>query len=293
MARDKLSRILALSVVLAALSGAPHAAQAQEPGEADSREITLFFNDLLELEAISREVTVFAPLAEEVAEAISREVVVHAASTEKEVIVSREVVAHYLPPVEPNVIVSREVSVFKTFQIMSAASRKVHGGRGSFDIPLPLGAAASSAGVECRTGGPTQIVFKFNGRVKAIDGTLDANEVQVTGATLGTVTAAGEQMFVELSGVADATCIHIRLGGIEDLNGVAFVGDDDVAIRTLLGDVNNDGQTASGDITQVKSVSGQVTSATNFRRDVNADGQVASGDITQVKSRSGRSVICR
>jgi hypothetical protein len=275
MARYKLSPVIALSMVLAVLAGVPHAAQAQESGEAYSREITLHFEDPLVLEAISREVTVFTPLAGGAAEAISREVVVHVASTAEEV------------------IVSREVSVMKTFQLMSVASRKAHGSRGNFDIPLPLGAAVSSAGVECRTGGPTQIVFTFNGRVKAIDGTLDANEVQVTGATLGSVTTAGEQMFVELTGVADATCLHISLSGIEDVNGVAFVGDDDVAIRTLLGDANGDGQTASGDITQVKSVSGQVTNSTNFRRDINADGQVASGDITQVKSRSGRSVTCR
>ncbi|GMU22132.1 MAG: hypothetical protein AMXMBFR13_22200 [Phycisphaerae bacterium] len=63
-------------------------------------------------------------------------------------------------------------------------------------------------------------------------------------------------------------------------------------MRVLFGDVNGDGVVASGDITQVKSVSGQTVNENIFRRDVNGDGVVASGDITQVKSRSGSAVEC-
>jgi hypothetical protein len=175
--------------------------------------------------------------------------------------------------------------------LVSAVSRRTHGGVGDFDVNLPLAPPALPA-VEGRSGGPTRLIFTFSALIKALDGTPSANEVSVSAGTVGSVSINGHTLTANLSGVPDQTCLTVVLNGLGDLSNHPLVGDNDVRIRVLVGDANGDGQVASGDITQVKSVSGQVTNSTNFRRDINADGQVASGDITQVKSRSGRSVIC-
>ena len=54
-------------------------------------------------------------------------------------------------------------------QLVTAVSRKMHGGLGPFDIDLPSG----MPGIECRSGGPTNdytIVFTFTNPLTAVDG---------------------------------------------------------------------------------------------------------------------------
>jgi hypothetical protein len=170
--------------------------------------------------------------------------------------------------------------------ILSAVSRKTHGAIGDFDIDLPLDGSPVS---ECRIGGPTKIVVTFDKDVAAADGTLDiGSEVVASAGTIDSATITGAVLEIDLSGVPDEACAAITLNGIKCAVGVdGIIPATTLRVQALYGDVNADGQVASGDITQVKSVSGQVTGAGNFRRDVNADGQVASGDITVVKARSG------
>jgi hypothetical protein len=172
--------------------------------------------------------------------------------------------------------------------LVSAVSRRTHGAVGDFDIPLPLEPA--SAGIECRLNGPLQIVLTFSDNIKAADNAPDGTEVSVAPATLVSVGISGSEMTINLNNAPNGSCLAVVLSGITSLSGVPLSGDSDVHVRCLAGDANGDGQVASGDITQVKAVSGQLTSASNFRRDANADGIVASGDITIVKARSGNAV---
>ncbi|GMU24637.1 MAG: hypothetical protein AMXMBFR13_47110 [Phycisphaerae bacterium] len=182
-------------------------------------------------------------------------------------------------------------------KLISAASRKIHGAAGTYDIVLPID-PPSAAGIECRANGPTQVVLTFSADIQVLDGTPDASEISLSCGCSGpcgivnSVSVSADSMTVNLSGVPDETCLALSVTGIADLANVPLAGDNTVHICALHGDTNADRQVASGDITQVKSRSGQTCNITNYRYDLNADGVVASGDITQVKSRSGNSTQC-
>src|ERR1043166_4277852 len=101
-----------------------------------------------------------------------------------------------------------------------AASRKMHGAAGNFDIDLPL---SGSPGIECRSGGPTsdyQIVITFAGPI-----TVNGNpQAQVTAgpgmvgsggmSNGGSVTVSGNTVTVPLTNVAsDTGAITIQVRG--------------------------------------------------------------------------------
>ncbi|GMU22475.1 MAG: hypothetical protein AMXMBFR13_25610 [Phycisphaerae bacterium] len=186
-----------------------------------------------------------------------------------------------------------------TFELLSdpppvltgAVSRLTHGAATVFDIDLPLDPAAT-AGVECRHGGPSEIALTFSEPIAATDGTPDATEVSISDGTLDMVTIDGSELLITMTGVPDQSCLVITLSGIADLRGHGLSGDSNVHVRVLEGDVNADGVVASGDITQVKSHSGQLADSGNFRCDLNWDGVIGSADITQVKLCSGHTVSC-
>jgi hypothetical protein len=58
-------------------------------------------------------------------------------------------------------------------------------------------------------------------------------------------------------------------------------------MSVLVGDVNASGSVNATDISLAKAVSGQATSAQNFRADVNLSGEMNASDISFIKSRSG------
>src|SRR4029077_20991927 len=83
-------------------------------------------------------------------------------------------------------------------QLVAAASRKLQGSAGPFDINLPLG---GTRGVECRgTGGDYQLVFTFNSNVVSGNASVPPNE----GSVLGNPTFSGNTMIVNLTGVTNA-----------------------------------------------------------------------------------------
>jgi uncharacterized protein (TIGR02597 family) len=165
---------------------------------------------------------------------------------------------------------------------ISAVSNKVHGAT-TFGIPLPLG---GSPGIECRTGGITQIVFSFPAAV-TVNTALGIQGARVTSGT-GSVTGVSgggtATVTVDFSGVTNAQWITVTLYGVND-----GINTNDVTVQAgvLLGDSTGDRSVNSADISQTKSRSGQTVSATNFRSDVTADGSLNSADISLVKSRSG------
>ncbi|GMU23505.1 MAG: hypothetical protein AMXMBFR13_35830 [Phycisphaerae bacterium] len=172
--------------------------------------------------------------------------------------------------------------------LVSAVSRKTHGSAGDFDVNLMPGTGTPA---EDRVNGPTRLVFTFNEAVTPSDGTLD-DEVLVSSGTILNMNLSCKTLTVNLYGVPDQSCLCISLSGLVDNRGKSLTGTTTLDLAVLYCDVNGDMQVASGDVTQVKSRSGQTTSESNFRCDVNADGQIASGDITAVKAASGNSVVC-
>jgi hypothetical protein len=65
-----------------------------------------------------------------------------------------------------------------------------------------------------------------------------------------------------------------------------------VTLGALRGDVDNNDNTNSADITAVKPLLGAVVTAGNFRADVDANGFINGADITQVKPLLGGSITC-
>lgn len=173
--------------------------------------------------------------------------------------------------------------------LIAAASRKTHGAAGVFDISLPLQGAP---GIECRVGGPTQLVLTFSEPVSALDGAMDFTELELSDGLIVSASHQSNQVVWEVSSVPDGTCLDLSLWGIIDDQGEQLAAPGGLRLFSLVGDANGDAQVASGDITRVKRFSGWPADPNNFRTDLNGDGMIASGDVTLVKSRSGRRVHC-
>jgi hypothetical protein len=185
-------------------------------------------------------------------------------------------------------------------EIVWAAYLVGHGDNGIYGIDAVLGEPTGPLPTEPRTKGPETVYVGFSEPVTTLDGDPDPTDLALSTGSAQTFIIFGDETFGygdgsnigAFSGVPNGTCLTITLNNIVDLAGNPLSGPNSFTIEILHGDANGDGQVASGDITQVKSVSGQVTVFGNFRRDINGDGTIASGDITQVKSRSGNSGQC-
>lgn len=161
---------------------------------------------------------------------------------------------------------------------IAVLARKIHGGTGTFDLPVdtvpPITGAVS---VEPRViGSGHTIVFQFNRQI--------ATTGSVAVAPVGTVSAVtvGTDVIVTLTDVPDNQRATVSLTGVNGsaVNVAASLG-------FLVGDVNNTRSVNSSDISSVKARSGQATTSQNFRFDVNASGAINSSDISAVKARSG------
>ena len=163
--------------------------------------------------------------------------------------------------------------------VVGAVSRKAHGGAGNFDIILP---ATGNAGIEDRVGpvaGAHQIIVNFAGSVSV----STASVISGTGNVANFSTNAG-QVTVNLSGVADAQVLTVKLGSVSD--GVN-TGDVSIRMAVLPGDTNGGGSVNATDVSQTKLQSGQAVTGTNFRTDVNANGSINATDVSLVKLKSG------
>jgi hypothetical protein len=136
-------------------------------------------------------------------------------------------------------------------QLISAASRKSHGPSGDFDLPLALSPAGNGT-VEPRANGPTTIVFAFNGNIAAADGMISSNEFTIVNATYSSAAISGNQLTLNLSSVVDQSVVSVTLNGIDDTNGNPTTGDNDVEIRALVGDADQDHTVAKTDLQAVK-----------------------------------------
>src|SRR6266446_2742470 len=162
----------------------------------------------------------------------------------------------------------------------SAFSRKVHGGAGTFDVPLPL---AGNVGVECRSGGATndyQMIINF-----ATSVTVESAAVTSGTGSVSSLSGSGTpQITVNLTGVTNVQRITVTL---HNVNNGTSTGDVPVSMGVLVGDVNGNGAVNASDVSLTKSQVGQAVSGSNFREDVNANGLINSVDVAQVKANVG------
>lgn len=168
------------------------------------------------------------------------------------------------------------------FNAINAVSRKTHGTAGTFDVGLPL---AGTPGIECRTGGTTndyQIVVTF-GRPVTFS---NAQVTQGTGSVSSTSTN-GNQVFVNLTGVANAQTIQVTLVAVNDGTATSDVS---IPISILIGDVNASGLVDGNDVSAVQSRTRQPVNNTNFRYDVNASGLIDGNDVSMTQGQTRTSL---
>jgi hypothetical protein len=179
-----------------------------------------------------------------------------------------------------NSVPDMTMEIYQAPLAISAVSRKVHGGAGTFDVTLPLN---GPTGVECRTGPTYQMVVTFSTNVTVGDAAVTCGTGSVdsfSGKGTPTIT-------VNLAGVTDVQRITVTLSNVND----GFnVGDVPVSMGVLVGDVNGNGAVNATDVALTKSQVGQPVGSGNFREDVNANGTISSTDVAIVKSDVGTSL---
>jgi hypothetical protein len=94
---------------------------------------------------------------------------------------------------------------------------------------------------------------------------------------------------VTIGNVADEQTVVVNLIGIRNAMGTNL-GNFSVPMGVLLGDVTGNATVNATDVSQAKSLSGQVTTVGTFRNDVNVNGVINTSDISTIKSTSGNSL---
>jgi N-acetylneuraminic acid mutarotase len=174
--------------------------------------------------------------------------------------------------------------------VQSAASRKIHGGAGAFDVNLPL---SGTPGIECRSGGATNdctMVITFFANV-SVNGSPQAAVTVGTGtvgsggvSNGGVVTISGSVVTIPLTNVVNAQTINVTLNSVNGSTNIT------IPMSILLGDTNANRTVNAADVAQTKFRLGQTVDATNFRSDVNANGSINAADTAIVKQNSGTSL---
>jgi hypothetical protein len=183
-------------------------------------------------------------------------------------------------PLTANTVTVNIIGAPPAISLGAAASRKVHGSAGAFDINLPL---TDPSGVECRnTGGDHTLVFTFNNTVVSGSATVTSG----IGSVAGSPTFNSHTMTVELTGVADVQRIAVTLHGVTD-DFAQVLPDTTVGVNMLIGDATTNRAVNAADVNRIKMQVGVPVTAANFLTDINANGAVTVSDVAQAKVNSG------
>jgi hypothetical protein len=174
--------------------------------------------------------------------------------------------------------------------LLSVASRKVHGGSTTFDLSLNAGTPAT---IEPRIGGISSgdhtLVFSFFNTLSGVSGvsataTTSSGTEPITVLNTSGIGTDTHQYIVNLSGVPNASHLNVTLNSVTD--SANNVGDVSAHMDVLLGDVNSSGRTDSGDVTAVRNRTVSVPDQQTFWFDVNTSGRIDSGDVTVTRNAS-------
>ena len=154
--------------------------------------------------------------------------------------------------------------------LLSAASRKVHGAAGTFDLPLTL-LPLTNPTTEPRLSSTASIVMTF-------DSTIVGADIAVTEGTaaLDVPNLSGSDVIVELTGVANQQYVTISLTNVASTATVG--GSGTVRIGFLLGDVSQNRVVSVADLGLVNQQLAQPVTAANYLKDVNVSGTLTLAD---------------
>jgi alpha-tubulin suppressor-like RCC1 family protein len=172
-----------------------------------------------------------------------------------------------IPPA-PQVL--RLMSTSQVPVLVSAVSRKLHGGAGTFD--LALSAVTTNPTTEPRQGTAQTIVMTFDKPINAATVTITEGT-----ATAATPTFSGNDVVVGLTGVVDQQYVTIALTNVVSTDG-GTGGSGSVRLGFLAGDVNGSRVVSIADLGLVNAQLSQVVTAANFLKDVNANGTLTLSD---------------
>jgi uncharacterized protein (TIGR03118 family) len=159
--------------------------------------------------------------------------------------------------------------------LVSAVSRHVHGGAGTFDLPLTLVVPPGinhNPATEPRQGPVHTIVFTFDKPVTAATATITEGV-----ATAGTPTFSGNNATVGLTGVTDHQYVTVMLSNVASSDG-GTGGTGTARIGFLLGDVNTSRVVSVADLGLVNGQLAQTVTAANYLKDVNSSGTLTVAD---------------
>jgi len=154
--------------------------------------------------------------------------------------------------------------------VQSALSRRVHGGAGTFD--LPLSAVTTNPTTEPRQGPAQTIVFTFDKPINAATATITEGT-----ATAGVPTFSGSNVIVGLTGVNNQQYVTIALTNVASSDG-GTGGSGSVRLGFLVGDVNQNRVVTLADLGLVNAQLAQTVTAANYLKDVNASGTLSLAD---------------
>jgi Protein of unknown function (DUF1566) len=154
--------------------------------------------------------------------------------------------------------------------LQNAASRKVHGAAGTFN--LSLSAVATNPTTEPRQGPAQTIVFTFDKPITAATATISEGT-----ATAAAPTFSGNDVIVGLTGVNNQQYVTIALTNVASSDGGSG-GSGSVRVGFLLGDVNQNRVVTLADLGLVNAQLAQSVTAANYLKDVNASGTLTLAD---------------
>ena len=149
-------------------------------------------------------------------------------------------------------------------------SRKVHGGAGTFD--LPLSAVTTNPTTEPRIGPAQTILLTFDKPINAATVTITEGV-----ATAGTPTFSDNDVVVDLTGVNNQQYVTVALTNVASTDG-GTGGSGSVRIGFLVGDVNQNRVVTVADLGLVNAQLAQVVTAANYLKDVNTSGTLTVAD---------------
>ena len=152
----------------------------------------------------------------------------------------------------------------------SAVSRKVHGGAGTFN--MPLSAVATNPTTEPRQGPAQTIVFTFDKLISSATATVTEGA-----AAAGVPTFSGNDVVVDLTGVNNQQYVTVALTNVASVDG-GTGGGGSVRVGFLLGDVNQNRVVTVADLGLVNAQLAQPVTAANYLKDVNASGTLTVAD---------------
>jgi hypothetical protein len=161
--------------------------------------------------------------------------------------------------------------------LVSAASRLNHGGT-PFAAPMAL----DGSGIEPRDGqGNYTIVLHFDQPIQSGTATVMSGTGNV-----GAVSFSGNDMLVNLSGVANVQRLTLTANNVASTSG-GLLSAVNLTIGFLIGDVNANGIVSNGDVSVIQAQVAQTVGASNFREDVNANGTISNGDVSITQAQIG------